>query len=476
MKNKEKYRAILDYQYSPEQVRVVENLLGNLQKESRKLFVVIDDDPTGGQTVHDIMVYTSWEKEVILNAFQTVEFMFYIMTNSRSMTQTETAAVHKQIMESLNEASELTGREYEVISRGDSTLRGHYPLEPNVICANANKTIQKELMIPFFLEGNRLTIDDVHYIHEEDGLIPVGDTEFSRDKTFGFVHSDLKEWMEEKTKGEYSAKEVSSISLEMLRNMDFEAIEKILMAEEVKKIIVNATCYMDLKVFAICYFRALLKGVTFVARTAASWPKTIGCFAEIPYLTSADITDGTCSNGGLIIIGSHVHKTTAQLEALRQSDLDLEYIEFNQHYAVDEKMLKNEVDRVSELANGYIKEGRTIVVYTRRERIDYNTGAEGELIITNRIADAVTAIAKNIQVKPRFVVAKGGITSSDIAVKAFCAKDAYILGQVAPGIPVWQLGKQSKYPGMAYVVFPGNVGKKETLYEIVRNLKEKRGE
>ena len=463
-------KEILNYEYPAEQIKEVDSLLQKLHKECKKIFVVIDDDPTGGQTVHDIMVYTSWTKEVIVEAFQKIDSMFYIMTNSRSMTEKETTKLHQEIMKSLNYAAEVTGREYEVISRGDSTLRGHYPLETDLICANTDKIIQKELIIPFFLEGNRFTINDVHYLLEEGNLIPVGESEFSKDKSFGFKHSNLKLWIEEKTKGKFPSAEVASVSLEMLRGLDFEGIEAILTDERNRKIIVNAVSYMDLKVFAICYYRTLFKGVTFIVRSAASWPKTIGCFTEIPYIQGKDIVDEMCSAGGLVIIGSHVRKTTEQLQILKENNDNLKYIEFNQHYAVCEEKLNQEVERVSNLANTYIKAGNTVAIYTRRERIDLNTGSEEELKITKRIADAVTSIAENIEVKPRFVIVKGGITSSDIAVKAFRTKAACIIGQVAPGIPVWKLGKESKYPGIAYVIFPGNVGTKNTLYEIVNSL------
>ena len=472
MKKKQQNYGILDYRYSQEQEELVEEMLRELYQENEKLFVVIDDDPTGGQTVHDVAVYTGWKKDVILKAFEAEKKMFYVMTNSRSMTESETSRIHKEIMDSLNYASKVTGRDYEVISRGDSTLRGHYPLEPELIRRGAEKPVIKELIIPFFQEGNRYTIEDIHCLWEEGNLIPVGESEFARDKTFGFHNSNLKLWVEEKTKGAYSADWVASVELQSLRGLDFDGVEAVLMEEKNEKIIVNATCYMDLKVFAICYYRALAKGICFVARTASSWPKTVGCFADIPYIQGKDLVNGNSLEGGLVIIGSHVRKTTEQFEVLKASGLNLDYIEFNQHEAVDEKRLDAEVRRVSELANRKLGERRTVVIYTRRERIDFNTGSgEEELLITNRIADAVTAIAGSIEKKPRFVVVKGGITSSDIAVKAFHAKKAYIWGQAAPGIPVWRLGKESKYPGMTYVIFPGNVGTKYTLYEIVNSLR-----
>ena len=44
--------------------------------------LVLDDDPTGVQTVHDVSVYTDWEEESIRKGFEEKESMFFILTNS----------------------------------------------------------------------------------------------------------------------------------------------------------------------------------------------------------------------------------------------------------------------------------------------------------------------------------------------------------------------------------------------------------
>jgi uncharacterized protein YgbK (DUF1537 family) len=65
------------------------------------------------------------------------------------------------------------------------------------------------------------------------------------------------------------------------------------------------------------------------------------------------------------------------------------------------------------------------------------------------------------------LIAKGGITSSDVATQALNVSRAVVMGQLLPGVPVWQLGAESRYPGLAYVVFPGNVGRSKSLLEAV---------
>ena len=128
-----------------------------------------------------------------------------------------------------------------------------------------------EILCPFFLEGGRYTASDIHYVADHDRLIPAGQTEFAKDKTFGYQASDLKEYIEEKTQGEVKADSVASISLEMLRNEDYYLIYNILMGlHDYGHVIVNALDYADLEVFAIAYYRAIASGKRFLIRSSAS--------------------------------------------------------------------------------------------------------------------------------------------------------------------------------------------------------------
>lgn len=456
------------YQYPAEEIRRMRQLLQEGIAQDDRVYVVIDDDPTGGQTVHDIEVYTAWDEQSIWDGLTQARRMFYIMTNSRSLTARDTAQAHRQIMENLKAAAAKAGRQYEVISRGDSTLRGHFPLEPDVI-AQAIGGYTKQLLIPYFKEGDRYTAYDTHYLRQDGSLIPVGESEFSRDKTFGYHASDLKDWIQEKTGGATTREEVASISLEMLRRLDFRAVEAVLRGTY-SHIVVNATCDDDLRVFAIAYLRAVGAGEHYVARTAAGWPKIIGDIPDAALLGSEEMVRKDAAQGGLVVVGSHVQKTSDQLVALCAALPQLGYLEFDQHLALDPDALAREVQRVSREVSELIRAGRTCVVYTRRQRMDLHGSAEGELQITRRISDAITAVVGGLSVQPRFILTKGGITSSDIAVHALGIRQATIMGQAAPGVPVWKMGEDSKYPGMAYIIFPGNVGGQETLRDIVERL------
>ena len=455
--------------------------LAQKRREAGRKIVVLDDDPTGIQTVHGIPVYTGWSLEEIRQGFEEEGNMFFVLTNSRAFTEPHTAQVHKEIGENVAEAARATGKDFILISRGDSTLRGHYPLETETLRDTLEKAAGKhfngEIIMPFFKEGGRLTLDDVHYVREGDALVPVGQTEFAGDKTFGFVSSDLRDWCEEKTEGRFPASEMISIALEDLRALRVEKIAGQLMeAKGFNKIIVNAVDYCDAEVFALAFFTALEQGREFLLRTAAAVPKVLGGVPDKPLLTREELVDPANPNGGIVLVGSHVKKTTMQLEELRNCKYPVEFIEFNQHLVLEPGGLSREVDRVVALAEEHIRAGRTVAVHTRRQRLDLDTeDKEKQLMISVEISDSVTSIIGRLSVKPSFIVAKGGITSSDVGTKALKVKKAMAMGQIRPGIPVWMTGPESKFPGMPYVIFPGNVGAVETLREAVEILMGREG-
>ena len=444
--------------------------------EEREAFdrkiIVLDDDPTGVQTVNGIHVYTDWTEESIAAGFAEENRMFFILTNSRAFQTAQTEEEHRTIAARVAAEARQTGKEFMLISRSDSTLRGHYPLETVTLARTLEESgerIDGEVLMPFFKEGGRFTIGDVHYVQEGAELTPAGDTEFARDKTFGYTSSDMKEYIEEKTQGAFRAADVVSISLDDLRAVHVDAItEQIMAVTDFRKLIVNAVDYVDVKVFAIAMMRAMKAGKNFLFRTAAAWTKVIGGVTDKPLLRRDELVVAGNANGGLIIIGSHVKKTTEQFEKLRELDA-VKFVEFNHLLVLDTPRLEAELQRIIRETEDAIRHGMTVAVYTGRKRFD--AGSEEEsLRVSVQISDALTSIVRRLSVQPAFLIAKGGITSSDVGTKGLSVRRALVLGQVAPGIPVWQTGAESKFPGMSYIIFPGNVGAVETLRDVVKML------
>lgn len=464
-------------QYPKVEKQLVRGLLEKEVKENPDKIVVLDDDPTGVQTVHDISVYTDWSVENIRRGFQEEQKLFFILTNSRSFTEERTRMVHREIAENLEKAS--GGQPYLVISRGDSTLRGHYPLETEVLRTEIEKTqtwkFDGEILCPFFSEGGRYTYGNVHYVKYGNELIPSAETEFAKDKTFGYSAGSLPEYVEEKSRGRYPAQEVICISLEDLRSLNFDKIEQQLMeAENFRKIVVNAIDNSDVEIFAIALYRAMKKGRHFLFRTAAAFVKAMGCISDRTLLSREEMMTEESSHGGLIVAGSHTEKTTRQLETLKRIS-DISFIEFNSDLVLEGERLFDEAKKVTAEIEKNISCGITTAVYTRRKLLSLeNDTKEAALLRSVRISEAVLSLVKNLKVKPAFVVAKGGITSSDIGVKALGVKRAKVLGQIQPGIPVWRTDPESKFPDIPYIIFPGNVGDDESLYKVAKILSGRR--
>lgn len=452
-----------------------EALLSQAMEGFHKKLVVLDDDPTGVQTVHDVSVYTDWEEESIRKGFEEKEAMFFILTNSRSFSVEETTKVHQDIAARVAKVARELGQDFMIISRGDSTLRGHYPLETQLLADGLTKNegvvIDGEIICPFFPEGGRYTMDNIHYVKEQDNLVPAGMTEFARDKTFGYKSSDLTEYVEEKTEGKYHKEDCITISLDELNALDVQGIkEKLMSAQNMAKIIVNAVSYADLKVFCAALVLAMKEGKHYMARTAAAFTKVMGRISDQPLLGREQL-EGDTKNGGIVLIGSHVKKTTDQLNCLKELDGQADFMEFQVNTVFEENGLEKEVERTVKAAEEKILSGRTVVIYTSRQLLaPENMTPEEKLQISVKISNAVTSIIGKLSVKPKFIIAKGGITSSDVGTKALRVKKARVMGQVKKGIPVWMTGEESKFPGMPYIIFPGNVGEVSTLKEIVEEL------
>ena len=279
------------------------------------------------------------------------------------------------------------------------------------------------------------------------------------------------EYIEEKTGGKVRAGDVTCISLESLRAMDFDGIEAQLLAvHDYGHVIVNAVADCDVKVFAVALYRAMAKGRHFTIRSAAALVKAIGNISDQPLLTREKMVTQESKAGGIIVVGSHTKKTTAQLEELKKVQ-GIEFIEMDSDKVLVPGELEKEAAAIVAHCSQQIAKGITCCVSTKRVVLTLpDDTPEAALVRSVAISDALQSCVGRLTASPAFVVAKGGITSSDVGVKALRVKCAKVLGQIRPGIPVWQTGAESLFPGTPYIIFPGNVGEVSTLREAVEIL------
>jgi uncharacterized protein YgbK (DUF1537 family) len=438
-----------------------------LARSERRL-VVLDDDPTGTQTVHDLPVLTSWEVETLTQEFTAGTPVFYILTNSRSLPSAPAAALMREIAVNLRAAARRAGVEFSVVSRSDSTLGGHYPIETDVLAEAIGQLDAVCLIIPFFEAGGRHTIGDVHYVAEGDKLVPAAQTPFARDAVFGYRASNLRAWVEEKTRGRINTGTVASITIDAIRRRGPAAVQTKLAGLPGGAVcIVNAATRRDMEVFVLGLLGAEAAGRRFIYRTAASFVAARAGLEPRALLTAAALPV-PAAGGGLIVVGSYVPKTTEQLgELLKLPGLAAIELQVDALLATGRREV--EIARVRTAAEEALRAGRNTVLYTSRRLVTGGDEAEN-LRIGQSVSDALIEVTGSITVRPRYVIAKGGITSSDVATKALRIRRATVAGQILPGVPVWLPGAESRWPGIAYVVFPGNVGGPGALREAVDRL------
>ncbi len=439
-----------------------ENLRPAIQAEfkaSGQKLVVLDDDPTGTQTVYDVPVLTEWSVPTLRSEFENDLSCFYVLTNSRSLGEEAAAALNREIAINLMDAA--GERPFRVVSRSDSTLRGHFPLETDVLSDELGP-FDGILLVPFFEAGGRYTIGDTHYVAEGDTLLPAAETPFAQDATFGYSHSNLKEWVEEKTGGRMLASEVESISIQRIRTEGVDGVAALLESLPQGCVcVVNAAAPRDLDVVMLGLERAELAGKKYLFRTGAEFVASRIGLPDRAFWRPSVTSNKT---GGLVIVGSHVPKSTVQLEFLLEQG-GLESIELE----VD-SLLTGEPDLVGALVLklvAYLQAGTDVVVYTSRNLV-LGSNPDSSLAVSRRVSNALVSIVQQLTVSPSFLIAKGGITSSDIATRGLGVRRAKVLGPILPGVPVWETGAETRFPELPYVVFPGNVGGESALLDAVR--------
>ena len=436
------------------------------QQVDRKV-IVLDDDPTGTQTVHGVPVITRWSVAELERELRDAAPATYVLTNSRSLAQAAAVALNREIAENLQQAAANCGRDYLVISRSDSTLRGHFPAEMDTLEAALGKPSDAWILYPFFAEGGRLTINDVHYVAEAEELIPAAMTPFAADAAFGYRHSNLREWIQEKSAGRIAADQVASLSIEALRTCRTEQLaQQLIDLPRGTVCVINAAVDSDLLAAVAAILVAESTGKRFLYRTAASFVAARAGIPSQALLTREEMTtdDG---RGVMIVVGSYVPKTTAQLKHLLDH-FGPSAFELDVSKLLNSKDRESHIAAVASSASEALAQDRTTVVYTSRKIVQ--DAGEKSLDTGRSISRALVEVVDRLSQRPRVLVAKGGITSSDLATDACGVTRAIVLGQILPGVPVWRCGADSRYPGMPLVIFPGNVGGPEALTTMLARL------
>lgn len=430
--------------------------------------IVLDDDPTGSQTVHSCLLLTRWDVDTLLEALDDESPLFFVLTNTRGMSAPRAAQLTREVCDNLSRALErrkAAGRELNpiLVSRSDSTLRGHYPVETDVI-AESLGPFDAHFLIPAFFEGGRITRDSVHYLIVDGREVPVHETEFAQDSIFGFRHSYLPDYVEEKTAGRIRAGQVERFVLEDIRG---DCLTRLMSLHGNACCVVDGERQSDLDHFCVQLKRAAASGKRFLFRSAASLLTSLAQLPPQPVTPAHMSTYVRHGRAGAVIVGSHVRKTTEQLRALLTMP-DTVGIEVDVDRITDERALL--LGEILQRATRAHDDDQTPVIYTSRSEKQFDN-QEARLAFGESVSALLMDVVRGLPQTLGFLISKGGITSNDVLREGLALRTARVLGQILPGCSVVRCpAEHPRFPNLPVVIFPGNVGDQSGLATVYGRL------
>ncbi|MDZ7596335.1 MAG: four-carbon acid sugar kinase family protein [Thiobacillus sp.] len=425
--------------------------------------IVLDDDPTGSQTVHSCLLLTQWDVATLKAALADAAPLFFILTNTRGMDAERAAAITREVCVNLKAALADFAGPVLFVSRSDSTLRGHYPVETDVMNAVLGP-FDATLLTPAFFEGGRITRDSTHYLMVDGKPVPTHETEFARDSVFGYTTAFLPDYVAEKTGGRIAAADVARLTLTNLRAG--AAGEWLAALHDNTVGVVDGESADDYRLFADAVLAAAADGKRLLFRSAASLLTALAKLPPQPVAAESFATLVRDSRPGAIVVGSHVAKTTAQLTALLKErgtvglPLDVARLPGARAAIVDEL--------TASIAHAHAR-GLTPVVFTSRAELTFASVVE-RLKFGEAVSGTLMDVVKRLPTTLGFLISKGGITSNDVLSTGLALTASRVLGQILPGVTVVQTPPAHRLPQIPVVIFPGNVGDDGALAQAYRRL------
>lgn len=425
--------------------------------------IVLDDDPTGSQTVHSCLLLTRWDVATLKTALADAAPLFFILTNTRGMDAERAAAVTREVCVNLKAALADYSGPVLFVSRSDSTLRGHYPVETDVM-NEALGPFDATLLTPAFFEGGRITRDSTHYLMVDGQPVPTHETEFARDSVFGYKTAFLPDYVAEKTGGRVAAASVQRLTLADLRAG--KARTWLTALHDNATGVIDGESAGDYRIFADAVLKGAADGKRLLFRSAASLLTALAKLPPQPVAAEAFATLVRDGRPGAIVVGSHVAKTTAQLSALLKErgvvglPLDVARLPGARAAIVDEL--------TASIAHAHAQD-LTPVVFTSRVELAFASVAE-RMAFGEAVSGTLMDVVKRLPDTLGFLISKGGITSNDVLSTGLELTTSRVLGQILPGVTVVQTPPWHRLPTLPVVIFPGNVGGDGALAEAYRRL------
>jgi uncharacterized protein YgbK (DUF1537 family) len=430
--------------------------------------IVLDDDPTGSQTVHSCLLLTKWDVETLRIGLADASPIMFVLTNTRSLTPEDATQVTREVCRNLKPAIAAEGiQDFMIVSRSDSTLRGHYPIETDAIAEELGD-FDAHFLVPAFFEGGRFTKASVHYLMVNGVPTPVHETEFAKDSVFGYSHSYLPDYVEEKTKGRIPAAKVERFLLGDIRSGIRQRLSRL---HDNQCGVVDAENQSDLNQFAADILAIAATGKRFLFRSAASLLTALAKLPPQPIPAEEMSKYMRSHKAGVAIVGSHVKKTTEQLENLLKAPntvpVEIDVSRLLQDTESQSEVLKVEALAQVEQAHAI---GKTSVVFTSRKELEF-ADISTRLAFGQSVSALLMAIVQELPTDIGFLISKGGITSNDVVSTGLNLPTARLLGQILAGCSVVRTpADHPRFPDLPVVLFPGNVGDANALATVYTRL------
>jgi len=431
--------------------------------------IVLDDDPTGSQTVHSCLLLTRWDVDSLKQGLLDAAPLFFVLTNTRGMSAVDAEQLTRDVCINLRTALEqlkTSGVNINplLVSRSDSTLRGHYPVETDVIAEELGP-FHAHFIVPAFFEGGRITVNSTHYLMIDDKPVPVHETEFARDSVFSFSHSYLPDYVEEKTSGRISASQVERFNIEDVRG---DSLPRLMALHDNHCCVVDGETQADLNHFCSQLMQAAEQGKRFLFRSAASLLTALAQLPPQPVAAEKMREYVRDDKAGAIIVGSHVKKTTQQLNPLLQQDgiqgIEIDVTKISTQRA---QLLKDIVSKAEDCHSKNI----TPVIYTSRTELQFED-QESRLAFGEQVSAFLMDVVRSLPETTGFLISKGGITSNDVLSDGLALRTSRVVGQILAGCSVVRCPENHpRFPDMPVVIFPGNVGDEQALVTVYQRMK-----
>ena len=462
--------------------------------------VVIDDDPTGSQTVHSCPLLLRWGQETLRQGLRHPAPLLFVLANTRALSLSEAAERNREIVEALAAAMAAEGLcpdQVQLVSRGDSTLRGHGVLEPQVLAEawqERFEPVDATLHVPAFLPGGRTTVDGVHLLHGD----PVHTTAFAQDRLFGYSTSDLAAWLEEKSGGAIAQSSVMRLDLAVLDRAaearsggdpaGFTALlHRLEGLEGNQPVVVDATRAEQLEALGAALHQ--LQGrKRFLFRSAASLlnglvdggPSPLGPQSfDARGLAGLRRQQAGRPQPGLVMVGSHVPLADQQLQLLLREpaceglELPVARIARVLEGGQCDWLLPDlELEWRTQL-EALLARGCTPVLFTSRGELGFGEG-EGAVLRRLRfgmeLARLMGRLVAGLAPQLGYVISKGGITTGTLLAEGLGLEAVQLEGQLLPGLSLVRplSAADSEHPGLPIITFPGNLGDADTLVQAWR--------